>query len=125
MTMRRPKLLHLCGSRSADALSNLIGRNGRVDCKADRDRYGRIVAVCHFNGLEINREMVRLGWAVDYVRYSNDLYLPKKKKRGHPNAGYGLGNSCCRGNGAKASAYSKQTGEASRSVPIRKYLQRR
>ncbi|MFT0891546.1 thermonuclease family protein [Pseudochelatococcus sp. G4_1912] len=72
---------YLCGTRSADALSNLIGRNGTVSCtETGRDRYGRIIAICHSHGREINREMVRLGWAADFRRYSNDMYATEEKE---------------------------------------------
>jgi endonuclease YncB( thermonuclease family) len=41
----------------------------------DRDRYGRTVAVCHADGLDINREMVERGMAWAYRKYSRD-YVP-------------------------------------------------
>ncbi|WP_114944833.1 thermonuclease family protein [Microvirga calopogonii] len=66
---------YLCGSLAAEALSALIGRNGRVTCQEqDRDRYGRIVAVCEANGREINAELVRQGWALEYKQYSDGRY---------------------------------------------------
>jgi endonuclease YncB( thermonuclease family) len=66
---------YLCGSRAADALATLIGRNGRVTCREeDRDRYGRVVAVCHANGRDINGELIRQGWAVEYGQYSDGRY---------------------------------------------------
>jgi endonuclease YncB( thermonuclease family) len=66
---------YLCGSRAADALAGLIGRNGQVDCTPkDRDRYGRIVAICRSRGRDLNAEMVRQGWAVEYTQYSDGRY---------------------------------------------------
>jgi len=66
---------YLCGSRAAEALEALIGRNGRVICREeDRDRYGRVVAVCTANGREINGELIRQGWAVEYRQYSDGRY---------------------------------------------------
>lgn len=66
---------YLCGSRAAEAIASLIGRNGRVSCQEeDRDRYGRVVAVCHANGRDINGELVRQGWAVEYGQYSDGRY---------------------------------------------------
>jgi endonuclease YncB( thermonuclease family) len=79
---------YLCGSRAAEALSALVGRNGRVSCEEeDRDRYGRIVAVCQTNNREINAELVRQGWAVEYKQYSDGRYADeeaeaRKAKRG-------------------------------------------
>lgn len=66
---------YLCGSKAADALASILGRNGRVNCKEqDRDRYGRIVAVCEANGRDIGGELVRQGWAVEYTQYSDGRY---------------------------------------------------
>lgn len=79
---------YLCGSRAADALSEIVGRNGRVTCaEEERDRYGRIVAVCRANGRDINAEMIRQGWAVEYKQYSDGRYADeeaeaRKAKRG-------------------------------------------
>ncbi|WP_245435435.1 thermonuclease family protein [Microvirga calopogonii] len=79
---------YLCGSSAADALAAMIGRNGRVTCQEeDRDQYGRIVAVCQANGREINAELVRQGWALEYKRYSDGRYSAaeteaRKAKRG-------------------------------------------
>jgi endonuclease YncB( thermonuclease family) len=79
---------YLCGSRAADALSEIIGRNGRVTCEEeDRDRYGRVVAVCKANGRDINAELIRQGWAVEYKQYSDGRYSKeeseaRKAKRG-------------------------------------------
>ena len=59
-----------CGKQAANALRNLV-REGEVSCTSiETDRYGRAVAVCKRGELEINAEMVRLGWAVAYSRHS-------------------------------------------------------
>jgi endonuclease YncB( thermonuclease family) len=61
-----------CGRLALAALSKLIG-NKDVSCKiVDRDRYGRQVSVCRDGALDINREMVRLGWAVAYRKHALD-----------------------------------------------------
>lgn len=59
-----------CGKQAANALRGLVGKQ-EVSCRSiETDRYGRSVAVCRIGGLEINGEMVRLGWAVAYTRHS-------------------------------------------------------
>ncbi len=79
---------YLCGSRAAEALAEIIGRNGRVRCvEADRDRYRRIVAQCFVGDIDIGRELVQRGWAVEYKKYSDGRYAEseaeaKKAKRG-------------------------------------------
>ena len=61
-----------CGRRATRALAERIG--GRiVACEEkDRDRYGRIVAVCRLDGQSINAWLVARGWALAYRRYSSD-----------------------------------------------------
>lgn len=59
-----------CGREAARALRNLL-RGRTINCRGlDTDRYGRAVSVCKDGDLEINREMVRQGWAVAYIRHS-------------------------------------------------------
>jgi len=70
---------YLCGSRASEALAALIGRNGRVRCEEeDRDRYGRVVAVCTANGLDVNAELIRQGWAIEYSQYSDGRYADEE-----------------------------------------------
>lgn len=77
---------HACGQASADALRNLVG--GRpVDCvEMDRDRYDRIVAVCHAGGQDLGAAQVRQGHAVAYTRYSHRYVLEERAAR-RDNAG--------------------------------------
>jgi endonuclease YncB( thermonuclease family) len=61
-----------CGQRAALALDEFI-RSRQVSCVANTiDRYNRLVAVCRVGGIDINRWMVRQGWAMAYLQYSND-----------------------------------------------------
>jgi endonuclease YncB( thermonuclease family) len=70
-----------CGKDATRALSQLVSGK-TVKCrKRDIDRYGRTVAVCEADGLEINREMVRLGWAVAYDRHSFAYVLAERDAR--------------------------------------------
>ncbi|MFC5086848.1 thermonuclease family protein [Microvirga arabica] len=72
---------YLCGSKAADALASIIGRSGRVSCKEqDRDRYGRIVATCEADGRDIGSELIRQGWAVEYIQYSDGRYSDEEKE---------------------------------------------
>ena len=75
-----------CGQASANALRNLVG--GRpVDClEMDRDRYDRIVAVCHVGGQDLGAAQVRRGHAVAYTRYSR-RYVPEELAARRENAG--------------------------------------
>jgi endonuclease YncB( thermonuclease family) len=59
-----------CGQRAALALSDKIGRSN-TSCEArDRDRYGRVVAICRSRGEDLNGWMVSQGWALAYRRFS-------------------------------------------------------
>jgi endonuclease YncB( thermonuclease family) len=70
-----------CGRRAAFALADRIG-NLTVTCEAkDRDRYGRIVAICFAGGENLNAWMVRQGWALAYRRYSRDYIADEDTAR--------------------------------------------
>lgn len=43
------------------------------------DRYGRAVAVCRVDGVDLGAAMVRAGHALAFVRYSAD-YLPQENE---------------------------------------------
>ncbi len=64
----------LCAQQAALALSDKIGQRNVVCEKVDRDRYGRIVGVCHAGGDDLNAWLVAEGWALAYRRYSR-LYV--------------------------------------------------
>ena len=53
-----------CGAIAKAELADAIA-GAEVRCEErDRDRYGRIVAVCHASGHDIGRAMVDAGWAL-------------------------------------------------------------
>ena len=61
-----------CGIEARKALVNMIGEK-KISCdKKDKDRYGRIIAVCTAGGVNLNALMVREGWALAYRKYSRD-----------------------------------------------------
>jgi endonuclease YncB( thermonuclease family) len=58
-----------CGRAAWDHLRDLV-RGQTLDCDIlETDRYGRLVAECRAGTLDINREMVRSGWAIAYRRH--------------------------------------------------------
>ena len=64
---------YACGLQSKIFLQSLA-QDKEIMCKQkDIDRYKRIVAVCFADGLNLNQEMVRSGWAIAYKRYSKDF----------------------------------------------------
>ncbi|WP_083801625.1 thermonuclease family protein [Afipia sp. 1NLS2] len=66
--------LYRCGAEAANTLSAFT--SGKVvNCESvDRDRYGRIVARCSVNGVDIAEWLVRNGLALDWPRYSHGRY---------------------------------------------------
>ena len=66
--------MYECGRDSAAVLTELT-RGRQVECmEKDRDRYGRVVAVCRTEAGELNAAMVRRGWAVEYKQFSKGRY---------------------------------------------------
>ena len=59
-----------CGVAATRALKKRIGGEAVTCTPRDRDRYGRIVAVCRAGGVDLNAWMVAQGWALAYRRYS-------------------------------------------------------
>lgn len=60
---------YACGRDARRVLAGLAeGRS--ITCEGwERDRYQRLLAVCRTGDLNLNAEMVRLGWAVSYGDY--------------------------------------------------------
>ena len=67
---------YLCGKRATDELRRLIRGQPVVCIGKEHDEYERLIAYCTAGDLELNREMVRLGWAVAFEKY-NDIFLPE------------------------------------------------
>lgn len=68
-----------CGRRSTNALYEQIGRRS-VRCEGrERDRYGRLIAVCYAGGTNLNAWMVRNGWALAYRTYSTE-YVEEERR---------------------------------------------
>ena len=69
-----------CGRRAAFALADFLGQR-TVRCeRRGTDRYGRVVAVCHVGGVEVNRWLVEQGWALAYVEYGGSVYLEAQRQ---------------------------------------------
>ena len=66
-----------CGEQATRALAGRIDGRSVACEERDRDRYGRIVAVCRHSGQDVNAWLVREGWAIAYRRYST-AYLDEE-----------------------------------------------
>ena len=71
-TCQREGVTWLCGAEATKTLRELIN-GSKVSCtERDKDRYGRIVAVCRAGGVNLNAAMVQSGMALAYRKYSDD-----------------------------------------------------
>ncbi len=75
-----------CGQRAALALADKIGRRPVACVGRDRDRYGRVLAVCLVGAEDLNGWLVANGWALAYRRYST-VYVPHENAARLANAG--------------------------------------
>ena len=70
-----------CGQRATRALAGQIGGRTVACSERDRDRYGRIVAVCRHGGRDVNAWLVDQGWALAYRRYSRSYVNEESSAR--------------------------------------------
>jgi endonuclease YncB( thermonuclease family) len=61
-----------CGLDASRALAKQIGRKPVSCTRRDTDRYGRMVAVCSVEGMDISKWMVMQGQAIAFRKYSLD-----------------------------------------------------
>lgn len=67
-------LQYQCGAKAANELDSFIARRP-VDCSpVSLDQYGRTVAVCSIDGVDLGEWLVRNGLALDWPRYSKGAY---------------------------------------------------
>ena len=69
-----------CGQAATEHLKTFIGDNPVSCVEEDRDRYGRIVAKCRVGTLDIGAEMVEVGLAIPYWKYSGKYYIQSYKE---------------------------------------------
>ena len=74
-TCERDGVMWLCGQEAVKSLRELVAGQSVVCDERNKDRYGRIVAVCVLpDGRDIGTVMVLSGLALDYAQYSNGMY---------------------------------------------------
>lgn len=73
---------YACGRDARGALERLT-RAGAVTCRYhETDRYGRLLGYCEAGGVDLNREMVRGGWALAYGDFTGAEREARQESRG-------------------------------------------
>lgn len=73
---------YACGRDARMALECLVA-GGEVSCRHhERDRYGRVLGYCAAGGVDLNREMVRSGWAIAYGDFDGAEREARQASRG-------------------------------------------
>ncbi|MCY4496955.1 MAG: thermonuclease family protein [Rhodospirillaceae bacterium] len=78
--------LWLCGGLAKLRLQERLSGHTVVCEERDRDRHGRIVAVCRAGGEDLNAWMVSQGWALAYRKYS-EAYVDEEARAESARAG--------------------------------------
>jgi endonuclease YncB( thermonuclease family) len=73
------KKIYNCGIVATEALIKKINKN-TVKCltQKNKDRYSRFIGVCFLGQIDLNKWMVRNGYAIAYKRYSKDYILDEE-----------------------------------------------
>ena len=71
-----------CGEMAKQHLAALIGGNEISCTSTKRDKFDRLLAKCHAGNHDLNREMVKDGWAVSYYDYKQEEADARKQKLG-------------------------------------------
>lgn len=71
-----------CGEMAKQHLAALIGGNEISCTSTKRDKFDRLLAKCHAENHDLNREMVKDGWAVSYYDYKQEEADARKQKLG-------------------------------------------
>ena len=70
-----------CGDIAADALTGTVAAQD-VRCETrGKDRYGRWIAVCFAGEIDIGQNVVYMGWALAYRKYSTDYVATEEDAR--------------------------------------------
>ena len=89
---RADSLQYQCGAKAANELDAFIARRP-VDCSPESlDQYGRTVAVCTIDGVDLAEWLVRKGLALDWPMYSKGKYDSAQSEADHAGRGIWAGS---------------------------------
>ncbi len=73
--------MYRCGQRATQVIAGFISQK-TISCdQRDIDQYGRSVAVCGADGVDLGKWLVQNGWAVAYRRFSTDYVVAESIAR--------------------------------------------
>jgi endonuclease YncB( thermonuclease family) len=85
-------LLYRCGAKAANELDTFIARRP-VECSpVSLDQYGRTVAVCSIDGVDLAEWLVRNGLALDWPTYSKGKYAKAQSEADYGGRGIWVGS---------------------------------
>ncbi|MCC2111114.1 MAG: thermonuclease family protein [Hyphomicrobiales bacterium] len=73
---------YACGSDARHHLADLIKGRAVLCSGARRDRFDRLLATCSIGDLNVNRQMVRDGWAVSFGGYEAEENAARSARLG-------------------------------------------
>lgn len=79
-TCKSKGIEYRCGKAAAFALADKIGRRPVTCEQRDTDRYGRVVAVCTLDGVDLNRWLVQQGHAIAYRAYVAPKFMLRSQR---------------------------------------------
>jgi endonuclease YncB( thermonuclease family) len=99
-----------CGAKAANDLDAFIGRRPVSCIPISLDQYGRTVATCSVDGVDLAEWLVRSGLAFDWPQYSKRKYDAAQRDAEHAGRGMWVGSyvepwlyrACIRANGRPA-----------------------
>src|SRR5262249_55536213 len=109
-----------CGRAAKARLTTLV-KGGKVNCTArEKDRFGRIVAVCSAEGVpDLGDAMVRQGYAIDLGGEAGNPYQQAEVEAQRASAAYGAEPSTGRQTGAGPSTRERIDPVGPMPLPVR------
>lgn len=84
--------LYRCGAKAANELDAFIAGRPVFCTPLSRDQYGRTVAFCSVNGIDLGEWLVRNGLALDWPQYSKGRYAAVQREADRAGRGVWAGS---------------------------------
>lgn len=78
--IQAPEIHETCGAEAREVLAQMLATAEEIQCwEAQKERsFGRVVAVCRADGVDLGRAMVAAGYATDWPAFSGYAYQPEQ-----------------------------------------------